>query len=55
MNTAFPDNLRLQLRQTGVIAVLMIDRVEDAVPLARALLAGGVNGIELTLRTDAAQ
>ena len=54
MKTAFPDNLRLQLRQTGVIAVLMIDRVEDAVPLARALLAGGVNGIELTLRTDAA-
>lgn len=54
MNTAFPDNLRLQLRQTGVIAVLMIDRVDDAVPLARALLAGGVNGIELTLRTDAA-
>lgn len=54
MNTAFPDNLRLQLRQTGVIAVLMIDCVDDAVPLARALLAGGVNGIELTLRTGAA-
>lgn len=32
----------------------MIDRVEDAVPLARALLAGGVTAIELTLRTDAA-
>lgn len=54
MSTAFPDALRLQLRQTGVIAVLMIDRVEDAVPLARALLAGGVNTIELTLRTSAA-
>jgi 2-dehydro-3-deoxyphosphogluconate aldolase/(4S)-4-hydroxy-2-oxoglutarate aldolase len=54
MHTAFPDALRLQLRQTGVIAVLMIDHVADAVPLARALLAGGVNGIELTLRTDAA-
>ncbi|MDI1313344.1 bifunctional 4-hydroxy-2-oxoglutarate aldolase/2-dehydro-3-deoxy-phosphogluconate aldolase [Prosthecobacter sp.] len=54
MITAFPDNLRLQLHQTGVIAVLMIDRVEDAVPLARALLAGGVNTIELTLRTSAA-
>lgn len=54
MTPAFPDNLRLQLRQTGVIAVLMIDRAEDAVPLARALLAGGVNGIELTLRTAAA-
>ncbi len=54
MNSAFPDDLRLQLRQTGVIAVLMIDRAEDAVPLARALLAGGVNTIELTLRTFAA-
>lgn len=54
MSTAFPESLRLQLHQTGVIAVLMIDRVEDAVPLAQALLAGGVNGIELTLRTDAA-
>lgn len=54
MITAFPDNLRLQLHQTGVIAVLMIDRVEDAVPLARALLAGGVDTIELTLRTSAA-
>ncbi|WP_395743956.1 bifunctional 4-hydroxy-2-oxoglutarate aldolase/2-dehydro-3-deoxy-phosphogluconate aldolase [Prosthecobacter sp.] len=54
MNTAFPEKLRLQLHQTGVIAVLMIDRVEDAAPLARALLAGGVNTIELTLRTFAA-
>ncbi|HBJ85238.1 MAG TPA: keto-deoxy-phosphogluconate aldolase [Verrucomicrobiales bacterium] len=48
------DSLTLHLRQTGVIAVLMIDRADDAVPLARALLAGGVDCIELTLRTDAA-
>jgi 2-dehydro-3-deoxyphosphogluconate aldolase/(4S)-4-hydroxy-2-oxoglutarate aldolase len=54
MTSAFPDDLRLQLRQTGVIAVLMIEREEDAVPLARALLAGGVTAIELTLRTFAA-
>ena len=54
MNSAFPDDLRLQLRQTGIIAVLMIDHADDAVPLAQALLAGGVKGIELTLRTDAA-
>jgi 2-dehydro-3-deoxyphosphogluconate aldolase/(4S)-4-hydroxy-2-oxoglutarate aldolase len=32
----------------------MIDRAEDAVPLAQALLAGGVDSIELTLRTPAA-
>lgn len=51
---SFPADLRQQLHQTGVIAVLMIDRADDAVPLARALLAGEVSGIELTLRTDAA-
>ena len=34
--------------------VVMIDRVEDAVPLARALVAGGLPAIELTLRTPAA-
>lgn len=38
----------------GVVAVLMIDRVEDAVPVAEALLAGGVEVMELTLRTPAA-
>ena len=32
----------------------MVDRVEDAVPLARALLAGGIDVLELTLRTEAA-
>lgn len=54
MNQAFPHDLRQQLQQAGVIAVLMIERVKDAVPLARALLAGGVRAIELTLRTEAA-
>ena len=37
-----------------VVAVLVIDREEDAVPLAEALLAGGVQVMELTLRTEAA-
>ncbi len=32
----------------------MLDTVEDAVPVARALKAGGVNAIELTLRTPVA-
>jgi 2-dehydro-3-deoxyphosphogluconate aldolase / (4S)-4-hydroxy-2-oxoglutarate aldolase len=54
MEPAFSDDLLLHLRRNGVIAVLMIDRVEDAVPLARALLAGGVTAIELTLRTPSA-
>jgi 2-dehydro-3-deoxyphosphogluconate aldolase / (4S)-4-hydroxy-2-oxoglutarate aldolase len=37
-----------------VIPVVVIDRVDDAVPLARALLAGGVRVIEVTLRTPVA-
>ena len=37
-----------------VIPVLKIDRVEDAVPLARALARGGLPAIEITLRTPAA-
>lgn len=48
------ETLTQKLHQSGVIAVLMIDRVEDAVPLAKALQAGGVAGIELTLRTNSA-
>ena len=38
----------------GVIAVLVIDEVKHAAPLAKALLKGGVDTIELTLRTPAA-
>ncbi len=37
-----------------VIAVLEIERVEDAAPLARALIAGGLPILEVTLRTPVA-
>jgi len=53
-DTAFPESLSDSLRQIGVIAVLVIDDAQDALPLAEALLQGGVQSIELTLRTDAA-
>lgn len=43
-----------KLESTGVLAVLVVDDAADAVPIAEALLAGGVNAMELTLRTDAA-
>ena len=43
-----------QIESGGVVSVLIIEEVEHAVPLAQALLAGGVNAMELTLRTDAA-
>lgn len=54
MHNLFTDEMLEKIRKTGVIAVLVIDKEEDAVPLARALLAGGVDIMELTLRTPAA-
>ena len=42
------------LANTPVIPVLTIERVEDAVPLARALVEGGLPVLEVTLRTHAA-
>jgi len=37
-----------------VIPVIVLERADDAVPLARALVAGGVRVLEVTLRTSAA-
>lgn len=37
-----------------VMPVVVVERVEDAVPLARALAAGGLPAVELTLRTPVA-
>ena len=48
------EDVYAKLESAGVLAVLMIERVADAVPLAEALLAGGIRAMELTLRTDAA-
>ncbi|CAN5470192.1 2-dehydro-3-deoxy-phosphogluconate aldolase [soil metagenome] len=38
--------------KTRVLPVVIIDNVAHAVPLAQALLAGGVDAIEITLRTS---
>lgn len=40
------------MRASPVIPVIAIDRIEDAVPLARALVAGGIRVLEITLRTS---
>ncbi|WP_026480496.1 2-dehydro-3-deoxy-phosphogluconate aldolase [Ahrensia sp. 13_GOM-1096m] len=37
-----------------VIPVIVLDNADDAVPLARALAAGGLPAVEITLRTAAA-
>jgi len=42
------------LLQQRLICVAVIDRPEDAVPLTEALLAGGLNAIEVTFRTEGA-
>ena len=42
------------LRTTPVIPVMVINRVEDAVPMAQALVAGGLTVLEVTLRTSCA-
>ena len=37
-----------------LIPVVVIDRLDDAVPLAEALLQGGISALEITLRTSVA-
>ena len=54
IESTFPAKLLETIENCGVIAVLIIDNVEDAVPVARALLDGGITAMELTLRTPAA-
>jgi 2-dehydro-3-deoxyphosphogluconate aldolase/(4S)-4-hydroxy-2-oxoglutarate aldolase len=48
------DTLERMLGLAPVVPVLTIERAEDAVPLARALVAGGLPVLEVTLRTSAA-
>jgi 2-dehydro-3-deoxyphosphogluconate aldolase/(4S)-4-hydroxy-2-oxoglutarate aldolase len=52
MNNA-SNSLADLLRAARLVAVLTIQRVDQAVPLARALVAGGVRTLEITLRTAA--
>ena len=47
-------HMREILRMAPVIPVLIIERLEHAVPLARALSAGGLGVLEVTMRTPVA-
>ncbi len=49
------DRLVELLRLSPIIPVITIERVEDAVPLGRALVAGGLRLLEITLRTPVAR
>jgi len=50
----FDDQIAERIGACGVVAVLTVECAEDAVPLANALLEGGIGAMELTLRTPAA-
>ena len=43
-----------RIKQIGVVPVIKIENAEKAVPLAQALLAGGLGCAEVTFRTAAA-
>ena len=43
------------LRKAPVVPVMVIEALEDAVPLARALVAGGLPVLEITFRTAVAK
>lgn len=50
----FPADLQQRLATAGIVAVVVIDREEDAIPLAETFVQAGLSAIELTLRTPAA-
>src|ERR1700753_2092424 len=54
MSASKQEKLTALFKSARVVPVLTINRVEDAVPLARALVSGGVRMLEVTLRTPVA-
>lgn len=54
MTKQYQKGLESALMLAPVVPVMVIDRVEDAVPLARALVKGGLPVLEITLRTPKA-
>lgn len=43
-----------QISECGIVPVVVLNKLDDAVPTAKALLAGGINVMEITFRTAAA-
>jgi 2-dehydro-3-deoxyphosphogluconate aldolase/(4S)-4-hydroxy-2-oxoglutarate aldolase len=54
MESKFPNEMLERIERVGVIAVLVVDDADRAVSAAKALLDGGIDAIELTLRTPVA-
>jgi 2-dehydro-3-deoxyphosphogluconate aldolase / (4S)-4-hydroxy-2-oxoglutarate aldolase len=53
MAALFSDTIR-KIRSFGVVPVVALEEAEQAAPLAKAFLEGGLGIIEITFRTDAA-
>jgi 2-dehydro-3-deoxyphosphogluconate aldolase/(4S)-4-hydroxy-2-oxoglutarate aldolase len=54
MRTLFTEEMRRRLATSRAVATVTIENAAAAKPLAEALLAGGIECVEVTLRTDAA-
>ena len=54
LQRSMTSELTKKIDDAGIIAVLIIDEVKNTIPLAKALIEGGVAAIELTLRTPSA-
>ena len=54
MDSQFNHEILQRIERCGVVAVLVIDNFRDATSVGRALLAGGVDAMEITLRTPVA-
>ena len=44
-----------RIEKTGLVPVVVIEDIDNAVPTARALLAGGIDMMEITFRTACAK
>jgi 2-dehydro-3-deoxyphosphogluconate aldolase/(4S)-4-hydroxy-2-oxoglutarate aldolase len=47
-----PNSIETIMQTSPVIPVIVIDQLADAVPMAKALVAGGLRVLEVTLRTQ---
>ena len=49
------EKMQDQLQKFGVVPVVVLNEVKDALPLAKALIEGGLPCAEVTFRTEAAE
>ena len=54
MDISFSKQVFDRVKKEKIIATVLVDNIEDALPLAEALYEGGIGCVELTLRTDCA-